>query len=66
MDTELSALEEKVGYLVEFCHNLRTENHQLRQELAVALNENKQMSDKINAAKGRLETLLARIPENGL
>ena len=64
MEAELSALEEKINQFVQLCQQLRTENVQLRQQLASALNENKQLAEKINGTKNRLETLLGQIPED--
>ena len=64
MDEELKALEDKIQQFLQLCQRLRTENGQLRQQLAVALNENKQMAEKVNGAKSRLETLLKRIPDS--
>jgi cell division protein ZapB len=64
MDTELTSLENKLSQLVEFCRRLRDENHELRQQLATEKNQNKQLHEKINGAKTRLENLLNRIPEN--
>ena len=63
MDAELKSLEDKINQFVALCQRLRADNHQLRQQLASAQNESKQMSDKIGDAKTRLETLLAQIPE---
>jgi cell division protein ZapB len=63
MEAELKALEQKINQFVELCHRLRADNQQLRQELATALNDNKQLKDKIGAATQRLESLLAQIPE---
>ncbi len=63
MDTELKSLEDKIGQFVALCQRLRTDNHQLRQQLATAQNENKQLTDKISDAKNRLESLLTQIPE---
>lgn len=63
MDAELRALEEKVGQLVELTHRLRGDNRQLRQQLAQAMNDNKRLSEKVDAAKTRLESLLSRLPE---
>jgi len=63
MDAELKSLEGKINQIVALCQRLRTDNHQLRQQLAAAQNENKQLLDKIIASKARLETLLAQIPE---
>jgi len=64
MDTELKALEEKVGQLVELTHQLRGDNRQLRQQLAQATSDNKRLNEKVDAAKARLESLLARLPED--
>ena len=63
MDAELKSLEDKINQFVTLCQRLRADNQQLRQQLASAQNENKQLSDKIGAAKTRLETLLTHIPE---
>jgi cell division protein ZapB len=63
MDAELKSLEGKINQFVALCQRLRTDNHQLRQQLAAAQNENKQLLEKVANAKTRLETLLAQIPE---
>ncbi len=64
MDNELSSLEAKVAQLIQMSAKLRSENHRLRQELAHALNSNRQYSDKIETAKARLNKLLVTLPEN--
>ena len=63
MDAELKSLEDKINQFVALCQRLRADNHQLRQQLASAHNENKQLTEKIGDAKTRLETLLTQIPE---
>jgi cell division protein ZapB len=63
METELRSLEQKLNQFVELCQRLRTDNQQLRQELASALNQNKQLTEKIGTASDRLETLLMQLPE---
>ena len=63
METELRSLEQKLNQFVELCQRLRTDNQQLRQELASALNQNKQLTEKIGTASDRLETLLLQLPE---
>jgi cell division protein ZapB len=63
MDAELKSLEGKINQFVALCQRLRTDNHQLRQQLAAAQNENKQLLEKVADAKTRLETVLAQIPE---
>ena len=65
MEAELDTLDAKITQLVQLCHRLRTDNSELRQQLAAAQNQNKQLSEKIEAARHRLEALLSRIPEDG-
>jgi cell division protein ZapB len=64
MEAELKSLEDKLAQLVKLCRQLREENHQLRQEVATALNANRQLEDKIGGATKRLEALLQQIPED--
>lgn len=63
MEKELKNLEEKISALTQFCLRLRGENHQLRQDLAIMLNENKQMAEKVSSARDRLESIMRQIPE---
>ena len=64
MEAELNSLDEKLSQLLQLCHRLRTDNHELRQQLAAAQNESKRLRDKIESARGRLENLLSRLPED--
>ena len=63
MDSELSALEEKLGQLVQRLKVLREENRDLRQQLAARTDENARLGEKLAAAKTRIEALLKLIPE---
>ena len=63
MESELKSLEQKLNQFVELCQRLRTDNQQLRQELASALSENRQLTEKIGTASDRLESLLLLLPE---
>lgn len=63
MEAELKSLEEKINQFVALCQRLRADNHQLRQQLASAQSENKQLADKVGDARIRLENLLLQIPE---
>ncbi|MNC89897.1 hypothetical protein D3C83_59090 [compost metagenome] len=63
MEADLKALEQKLGQFVELCQRLRVDNQQLRQQLASAMSDNKQLSEKIGTATNRLESLLNQIPE---
>ncbi|MCC6532413.1 MAG: hypothetical protein IT531_07690 [Burkholderiales bacterium] len=64
MDPDLKILEERVGQLIELTQRLREQNRDLRQQLAQASNDNKRLGEKVDAAKTRLETLLAHLPED--
>jgi len=63
MEAELKSLERKLSQFVEMCQRLRADNQQLRQQLESAMNNNKQLSEKIGVATDRLETLLSQLPE---
>ena len=63
MESELRSLEQKLNQFVELCQRLRTDNQQLRQELASALSENRHLTEKIGTASDRLESLLLLLPE---
>ena len=63
MEAELKTLEQKLNRFIELCHRMRVANEQLRQQLASAMNENKQLAAKIGTATNRLENLLNQIPE---
>jgi cell division protein ZapB len=63
MEAEFKSLERKLTEFVELCQRLRDDNQQLRQQLASAISDNKQLADKIGTATNRLENLLNQIPE---
>ena len=63
MDAEFKSLEGKLKQFVELCQRLRDDNQQLRQQLASAISDNKQLADKIGTATNRLESLLNQLPE---
>lgn len=63
VDAELNSLEAKVAQFVGLCERLRAENHGLRQELATAKNDAKRLNERIEGAKVKLESLLARLPD---
>ncbi len=63
MESELNALDEKINQFVQLCQQLRSENLQLRQQLARATSENRHLAEKMSTAASRLETLLTHIPE---
>jgi cell division protein ZapB len=63
VDAEFNSLEAKVAQFVGLCERLRAENHDLRQQLATAKNDAKRLTERIEGAKVKLESLLARLPD---
>ena len=63
LEAEFKSLERKLTQFLELCQRLRDDNQQLRQQLASAISDNKQLADKIGTATNRLESLLNQIPE---
>lgn len=63
MEAELNSLDERIQQLIRVSERLRSENGELRQQLAASQNEGKLLRDKITAARLRLEHVLTRIPE---
>lgn len=63
MDSELSALEDKLAQLVQRLKTLREENRELRQQVAARADENARLGEKLAAARTRIEALLKQIPE---
>jgi len=63
MENQLHALEIKLDQLIAISGGLRAENLKLRQELAQAQSSNRQLGDKMDAAKERLEKLLLNLPD---
>ena len=63
VDAEFNSLDTKVAQFVGLCERLRAENHDLRQQLAMAKNDAKRLNERIEGAKVKLESLLARLPD---
>ena len=63
VDAEFNSLDAKVTQFVGLCERLRAENHDLRQQLATARNDAKRLNERIEGAKVKLESLLARLPD---
>jgi cell division protein ZapB len=62
MEADLTALETKIDQFVELCQRLRSDNQELRQQLASAVSQSKRLEEKINTVTARLETLLTQMP----
>jgi cell division protein ZapB len=63
MDAELAALEDKIRQATNLCRRLRDENRDLRLQVAALEHDRRNLSEKIDVARSRLEGLLQRIPE---
>lgn len=64
MEADLIALEAKVSQLVALCQQLRTENIDLRQALAQAQSDVKQLNENMSRAGDRLHAILQALPED--
>jgi len=59
MEVDLKGLEDRIARLIALSQHLREDNLRLRQELVAVRNENKQLVEKVDAARARVERLLA-------
>jgi cell division protein ZapB len=66
MDADLKSLEDKLSQLITLCQTLRAQNAALRQELAQAQSEAKQLKDNIALVSTRLEAVIERLPEDSV
>lgn len=64
MDSDLKALEDKITRLIALFQRAQAENNRLRQELAQAQDEARQLRDNMVEASGRVQALLAQLPED--
>jgi len=64
MDAELATLEEKIRQAARLCQRCGTKTGGCRQQLAALQGDKKQLAEKIDGARNRLETLLKQIPNN--
>ena len=63
MNAEFDTLDGKIDQFLQLCQRLKSENKELRLQLASAQNEVKLLQGKVDGAKTRLEALLRQIPE---
>jgi cell division protein ZapB len=64
MEADLKALEQKMTQLISLCQQLRTENLDLRQELAQAQSDARLLKENMELAGERLQVLIAGLPED--
>jgi len=63
MHAELDALETKLALMLERYHAMRDETLKLRQQVVTLESNNKQLSERLEEARGRLEVLFDKIPD---
>ena len=63
MEADFSRFEEKLNHFDTLFQRLRSENNELRQQLAAKTDEVKRLSEKLDQAKTRIEALVAQLPE---
>lgn len=63
MEADIRRFEEKLAHFVTLFQRLRSENHDLRQQLSAKADEARRVSEKLDQAKLRIETLITQIPE---
>jgi cell division protein ZapB len=63
MQAELDTLESKLAQMLERYQAMREETLKLRQQVVILESNNKQLSDRLEDARARMEALLHRIPD---
>lgn len=63
MQAELEALESKLAQLMERYQNMRAENLKLRQQVVGLENAEKRLNERLEEARGRMETLFNKLPD---
>lgn len=64
MEADLSLLEQKLAMLIAHAGELRAANEALRRDLAIAQEQNRALSQRMQQATMRLDALLDRLPES--
>jgi hypothetical protein len=64
MDTDLALLEQKVATLIAHARALRSANAALNRELVTAQEQNRVLTQRMEQASARLDSLLERLPES--
>ncbi len=63
MEADIERFEEKLNHFVTLFQRLRSENNDLRQQLAAKGDEVKRLAEKLDQAKTRIEALVEQLPE---
>ena len=63
MEADIQRFEEKLNHFVTLFQRLRSENNDMRQQLAAKGDELKRLAEKLDQAKTRIEALVEQLPE---
>lgn len=63
MEREFQDFESKLNHFVQLFQRLRSENNELRQQLAMKTDEMRRLEEKLDQARDRVEGLLKQLPE---
>lgn len=63
MEADIQRFEEKLNHFVTLFQRLRSENNDLRQQLAAKGDEVKRLAEKLDQAKTRIGALVEQLPE---
>jgi cell division protein ZapB len=63
MEADIQRFEEKLSHFVTLFQRLRSENNDLRQQIAAKGDEVKRLAEKLDQAKTRIEALVVQLPE---
>jgi len=63
MEQELADFETRLNHFVQLFQRLRSENNELRQQIALRADEAKRLEERLEEARSRVEALLRQIPE---
>ena len=63
MEQDFQRFEDRLNHFVTLFRRLRSENTELRQNVATKSDEVKRLSEKLDQAKTRIEALIAQLPE---
>jgi cell division protein ZapB len=64
MEADIQRFEEKLTHFVTLFQRLRSENNELRQQLAAKADELKRLAEKLDQAKTRISALVEQLPES--
>ncbi|MDR1163698.1 MAG: hypothetical protein LBM17_07710 [Candidatus Accumulibacter sp.] len=62
--SELDRIGKKITEVVSLCEALKTENAQLKQQLAASEKNRNDLSERMGFARTRLEKLVLQLPED--